>query len=80
MALQPVECKLATPVKREFLEISFRNIAMHLIQFPTELQNSEISPDTSLKNGSVTNTLSAILKTFGTLAGNICGGVTIYRW
>ena len=41
VALQPVDCKPANLLKRQFLKISirttFRSISMHVIQFPTGL-------------------------------------------
>ena len=42
-----VDCQLARPNKKEFLEISrratFRNISMEIIEFSKELQSAEVS-------------------------------------
>ena len=38
VALQPVGCKHITPLKRSFSrKATFRNIPMHVIEFPAEL-------------------------------------------
>ena len=55
VALQTVNCKPATPVKKELLEISgkvaFQNIPMHVLDILVELQNANISPVTLTKSG-----------------------------
>ena len=55
---------------------------MHMIKFSVELQNAEISPVTLLESDSITFhdkkvILSAILKKFGIVIGNICSGVSL---
>ena len=53
VALKPIDFKPATLVKTEILEISrkpnFHNILTHVLVFPTEMWNAEISPVTFLK-------------------------------
>ena len=47
---------------------------MHVLDFLTELQNTEVSV-TLLKGDSTTDALTAISKILGVYKGNTCGGV-----
>ena len=49
---------------------------MHVLDFLTELQNTEISPVTLLRSDSTTDAFPVISKILGTLTENICGGVS----
>ena len=49
---------------------------MHVLDFLTELQNTEISPVTLLRSDSTTDTFPVISKILGALTENICGGVS----
>ena len=75
IALQTVYCKPATPVKKGLLEISRKEHTMQMLDFSTELQNTEVSV-TLLKGDSTTDALPAILNIFRTNKGNTCGGVS----
>ena len=55
---------------------------MHVLDFLTELQNTEVSV-TLLKSDCTTDALTAISKILGAYKGNTCGGVIFrcsYRW
>ena len=55
---------------------------MHVLDFLTELQNTEVSV-TLLKGDSTTDALTAISKILGVYKGNTSGGVRFrysYRW
>ena len=55
---------------------------MHMLDFLTELQNTEVSV-TLLKSDCTTDALTAILKILGAYKGNTYGGVSFrysYRW
>ena len=55
---------------------------MHVLDFLTELQNTEVSV-TLIKSDCTTDALTAISKILGAYKGNTCGGVSFrysYRW
>ena len=55
---------------------------MHVLDFLTELQNTEVSV-TLLKSDCTTDALTAILKILGEYKGHTCGGISFcysYRW
>ena len=55
---------------------------MHVLDFLTELQNTEVS-FTLLKTDCTTDALTTISKILGAYTGNTCGGVTFhysYKW
>ena len=47
-----------------------------MLEVLTELQITEISPETLIKSLFITNVSQVLLKILGTLTGNICGGVS----
>ena len=49
---------------------------MHVLDFLTELQNTEIYPVTLLRSDSTTDAFPVISKILGTLTENICGEVS----
>ena len=49
---------------------------MHVMEFSTELQNTEFFPVSLLKNDSTTDILRATLKIHGTVRGNYFGRVS----
>ena len=75
VVLQPIDCKLASLVKIDFLKISgsatFWNVPMDFTKFPKELQNAKVFPVTLLSGDSTTDLLQAILKILGTLRRNL---------
>ena len=55
---------------------------MHLLEFLTELQNTEVF-FTLLKSDCTTDALTAISKILGAYKGNTCGGISLrcsHRW
>ena len=73
VAWQSAGCKPATPVEREFFEISrsfiFQNITIYVIKFSTELQNVETSSVTTPQ------ALPSISKNSWIIHKNLCNGV-----
>ena len=47
-----------------------------MLEVLTELQITEISPETLIKSVFITNVFQVLLKILGTLTENICGGVS----
>ena len=79
VALQPVDCKLATPVDREFLEISSRGTFGTYQCTREKLKNADTSPVALLINDSTNDALPVILK----ILTNICDGDSLQyscRW
>ena len=75
-------CERATPVQREFIEISrratFQNTLMHVLEFLTELQSTEIYLVILLRSDSTTDAFPVISKILGTLTEKVCGGVSFH--
>ena len=64
------------------LKVDFSKHTIHVLNLPTELQNSKASLSL-LKSDSTTDALPTILKILGTSRGNIYGGLTFWyscRW
>ena len=80
IALQTIDCKLATAVKRGLFKISrkatFQTIPIHVLEISAKLQNAEIYTAILLKSVSITDTHATISKILVTLTGDFSRGVS----